>query len=310
MSRALTLTLAFILTTALAAPAAATPAQNHRPPGETAAYWTAERMKNAKPRERARPGGGGGGGKATDWSRYSVATTDPAYKMNGKLFMTFGTTDYVCSGTAVNAASDVNLVWTAGHCVSDGPSAAEQATNVLFVPAYRNGSGIGVWESIGHDAAPGWKAQGADRFTYDVGAVKVRRQDTSSLTTFTAALGGTRAIDFGTDPTTAPIVAYGYPAAGKFNGATQTACSSPFRRWDFEEFVEPMQISCDMTGGSSGGGWVRDLNGITTPGDGGGPVISVNSYGRFGEKTTMYGPYMADGGEAEQLYDRFSRASD
>ncbi len=29
-------------------------------------------MKNAKPRERAKPGGGGGGTTAADWSRYTV----------------------------------------------------------------------------------------------------------------------------------------------------------------------------------------------------------------------------------------------
>ena len=46
-------------------------------------------MKNAKPRERVKPGGGGGGGGA-DWSRYAVALTGGAYtgsdRQNGKLF--------------------------------------------------------------------------------------------------------------------------------------------------------------------------------------------------------------------------------
>ena len=62
-----------------------------------------------------------------------------------------------------------------------------------------------------------------------------------------------------------------------------------------------MQISCDMTGGSSGGGWFLDSN-ANSVADAGEPLISVNSYGYSNEKTTMYGPYMPAGGQAEALY--------
>ena len=98
------------------------------------------------------------------------------------------------------------------------------------------------------------------------------------------------------------LTSYGYPAASPFNGTQQYACASPFRRWDTITLLDPMQISCDMTGGSSGGGWFLDAN-ANSVGDAGEPLVSVNSYGYSFEKTTMYGPYMALGGQAQALYD-------
>jgi len=66
--------------------------------------------------------------------------------------------------------------------------------------------------------------------------------------------------------------------------------------------TDPMQISCDMTGGSSGGGWLLDSN-ANSVGDAGEPLVSVNSYRSGTEKATMYGPYMPASGQARALYD-------
>ena len=263
-------------------------------------------MKNAKPRERAKPGGGGGGGgggETSDWSRFTVPLDTSgrygiAERMNGKVFFTLGGSNYVCSGTAVAASAGVNLVWTAGHCVTDGPN--EFATNFMFVPGYYKGQEpFGRWAFTLLDSTPGWEAQGSDRFRYDVGAARVVHTTDSSLT-FAGVIGGTRPITFGLNPEGQRIVSYRYPAAGKFNGSQQYACASPFRRWDTAP-GDPMQISCDMTGGSSGGGWFHDANGNRFA-DTGEPLISVNSYGYYFEKTTMYGPYMGDRGQAQELY--------
>lgn len=261
-------------------------------------------MKNAKPRERAKPGGGGGGGGQTsDWSRFTVplagSTYGPTDRMNGKLFFSIDGAGYVCSGTAVNATVGVNLVWTAGHCVTDGPG--RDATNVMFVPGYYKGQEpFGRWTYTELDSTPGWERQGADRFRYDVGAVRVQRAGATGAT-FAGTIG-TRPITFGLNPSGQRIVSYGYPAAGRFNGSQQFACASPFRRWDTTALRDPMQISCDMTGGSSGGGWFHDAN-ANSLADAGEPLMSVNSYGYQFEKNTMYGPYMAAGGEAWALYD-------
>lgn len=302
MSNAARLLLAILLVGALATPAAAAPKKNPKSPQETSAYWTSERMKNAKPRDRARPGGGGGGG-ATDWSRYAVPLAGGAYtaedRKNGKVFFTLAGANYVCSGTAVDASAGVNLVWTAGHCVTDGPG--QDATNFMFVPGYYKGQEPnGRWAFTVLDSTPGWEAQGASRFRYDVGAARVVNTVSSSAT-FVASTIGTRPIWFGQDPMGKRLVSYGYPAAGKFNGSQQYACASPFRRWDGTALLDPMQISCDMTGGSSGGGWILDSN-ANSVGDAGEPLVSVNSYGYSFEKTTMYGPYMASSGQAQTLY--------
>jgi hypothetical protein len=42
-----------------------------------------------------------------------------------------------------------------------------------------------------------------------------------------------------------------------------------------------MGIGCDMTGGSSGGGWIV-----------GGTLYSENSYGYDNQPNVMYGPYL------------------
>ncbi len=62
----------------------------------------------------------------------------------GKLFFSnsAGST-FVCSASVVNSENK-DLVWTAGHCVSDGRGTFYR--NWQFVPAYRSGSAsFGVW---------------------------------------------------------------------------------------------------------------------------------------------------------------------
>jgi V8-like Glu-specific endopeptidase len=297
------LLLAILSAGVLATPAAATPVKNTKSAKETSAYWTSERMKYAKPRERAKPGGGGGGTTPADWSRFTVPLVGGAYaaenRKNGKVFMTIDRVNYVCSGTAVTSTTaGVNLVWTAGHCTTDGPG--HTATNFMFVPGYYNGQEPnGRWAFTTIDSTPGWEAQGTDRFRYDVGAARVVNT-TNASATFAGTIG-TRPIAFGQNPTGKRLVSYGYPAARPFNGTQQYACASPFRRWDTATLLDPMQISCDMTGGSSGGGWFLDTN-ANSVADAGEPLVSVNSYGYSNEKNTMYGPYMAAGGQAQALY--------
>jgi V8-like Glu-specific endopeptidase len=301
MHKTTSLLLSAVLVGVVAAPAAAAPRKNPKSPEQTSAYWTHERMKNAKPRERAKPGGGGGGG-AADWSGFTVPLSGGAYagenRKNGKVFMTIDGANYVCSGTAVTATTGINLVWTAGHCTTDGPG--HDATNFMFVPGYYKGAEPdGRWTFTAIDSTPGWEAQGSDRFRYDVGAARVTKVGAPTAT-FASTIG-TRPIAFGQNPTGQRLVSIGYPAAGRFNGSQQFGCTSPFRRWDTTALLDPMQISCDMTGGSSGGGWFLDAN-ANRVADAGEPLVSVNSYGYQFEKNTMYGPYMAAGGQAQALY--------
>jgi hypothetical protein len=48
-----------------------------------------------------------------------------------------------------------------------------------------------------------------------------------------------------------------------------------------------MGIGCDMTGGSSGGGWIV-----------GNDLYSENSYGYGNQPNVMYGPYLDDTAQA------------
>ncbi len=64
--------------------------------------------------------------------------------------------------------------------------------------------------------------------------------------------------------------AIGYPAAAPFDGEREYACSSGFQGSDASfEPPRPISISCDMTAGASGGGWL----------DSRGRLVSVTSYG-------------------------------
>lgn len=306
MPRAIPVLLAVVVSAAVATPATAAPKHTSKSPQDVSAYWTPERMKNAKPRERAKPGGTGGGSTG-DSSRYAVPLAGGAYafedRQNGKVFMTFGSSNYVCSGTAVTASTGVNLVWTAGHCVTDGAQASQFARNFMFVPGYYRGAEPnGRWSATLLDSTPGWEAQNGDHFRYDSGAARVVNTTIASAK-FEGSIG-TRSITFGAPVSTATrLVAIGYPAAGRFDGSQQYACASPFRRWDGAASLAPMQISCDMTGGSSGGGWFLDADGDSTA-DPLESLVSNTSYGYQSLKNALFGPYLSGGGQAEDLYNR------
>jgi len=95
--------------------------------------------------------------------------------------------------------------------------------------------------------------------------------------------------------------AYGYPQASPFNGFNQYVCPSKRLANDTpgsRPGPQTMRISCNMTGGSSGGGWlIAESGGL-------GFVNSVNSYkyvsGPKANANHMYGPYF--GNEALDLF--------
>jgi hypothetical protein len=80
------------------------------------------------------------------------------------------------------------------------------------------------------------------------------------------------------------IFAFGYPAAQKYKGKDLTYCAGPL---GFDPYMSnaTYRLTCNMTGGSSGGGWLVDFQ---TDGNSG-TLASVNSYGYSGI-TAMHGP--------------------
>ena len=249
-------------------------------------YWTAERMSNAIPVERARGGGSGKAKPTAAFSSYEYPgsyTTYPA-STHGKVFFTLNGGNYVCSGTAVNSTNR-SVVWTAGHCVNEGPGA--YATNWAFVPAYRDGSRpFGTWTARALVTSSAWASQGD--ISYDVaGAV----MNTSGGSALTDVVGG-RGIAFNYNRNQF-FTSFGYPAAPPFSGGRLWVCESQLQTSDPTTSPQTMGIGCDMTGGSSGGGWVV-----------GSSVYSVNSYGYSNQPNVMYGPYQ--GSVAQSVYNTAS----
>jgi hypothetical protein len=62
-------------------------------------------------------------------------------------------------------------------------------------------------------------------------------------------------------PTNQTYSAYGYPAAGQFDGQTRQTCeNSPSTTWKLTGGTV-VSIPCNMTGGSSGGPWFIQIAG-------------------------------------------------
>jgi V8-like Glu-specific endopeptidase len=242
-------------------------------------------MRNAIPADRgiplARGGRSGGGGGGGDTSSKSVEVQSPYPSAHGKVFFTDGSFNYVCSGTALVSANE-SLVWTAGHCVNEGPGGYYD--NFSFVPAYRDGKApLGEFAATRLFTTSGWATSG--EFGVDVGAALVATngggQTLSDAVqevpiTFDAERSGSYSI-------------YGYPAAKKFSGQRLRVCETSWLLNDTNATPPTVGAACDMTGGSSGGAWMR-----------GGALVSVTSYSYRSLKNVLFGPYLTN--EAQSLY--------
>jgi hypothetical protein len=285
-----------LLLAVLACALVATPAQAARVETKAVAqdkaaverYWTAARMRTAIPADKVVSATGKVLERVRAPALFPAQQIPPPYtsqptSTNGKVFFSDGGSNFVCSGTAVLSGNS-STVWTAGHCVHDGASGFH--TNWAFVPAYADGSRpYGTWTARTLLTTSGWA--GGD-FSFDVGAAVVNTQGGSALT---SVVGGRNiAFNYNRNQTYA---AHGYPAAPPFNGQRLWVCTSPLRYNDNSANPPTMGIDCDMTGGSSGGGWIV-----------GSAVHSVNSYGYAILPNVMFGPYQ--GSVAQSLYNQAS----
>ncbi|MGH2799716.1 MAG: FlgD immunoglobulin-like domain containing protein [Thermoleophilaceae bacterium] len=241
------------------------------------------------------------GASAADYPYVRTEVTDTVSYPNrthGKLFMldAGGFPFAVCSGTSVTS-DEMNLVWTAGHCVHEGGAGGDFFPGFAFIPGYRNGAEpYGVWFAERVVTTPEWAAN-AD-FDYDVAAMVMEPNGGTEL----GDVVGTRGIRFNQDPDQF-YNAYGYPAAPPFDGEKMYRCDADLGLTLGSGSLAPMGIGCDMTGGSSGGGWIVGLE----------FVQSVNSFKIVGDpefEEVMFGPQMradalevyteATGGEPEE----------
>jgi V8-like Glu-specific endopeptidase len=282
MKRAGILLLELVLLGALVAPAqAAQPAKAKavdQSRADVVKYWTADRMREAIPLDVVQgPDRAKKPRLAFPFTRYEPTTYNPAH---GKVFFSDGSANYVCSGTALTSGNE-SVVWTAGHCVNEGPGGFY--TNWAFVPAYKDGAApYGTWTARTLLTTAAWGQQGD--FGYDLGAAVMNISGGATLTDTV----GSRGAAFN-QPAEQPYLSHGYPAAPPFSGGRMFICESDLGTRDASANPPTMGIGCDMTGGSSGGGWVVGNN-----------VLSVNSYGYRTQPNMMYGPYQ--GSVAQQLY--------
>jgi hypothetical protein len=279
--RRLTLAPALLATLVLAGPAHAQVMESGPSSDASRAsvedYWTSDRMQSAQPAARIIHADGTQSKSEAaplPWTSQEVTTayTNAPTRTHGKVFFTLAGVDYVCSGTAL-LSGNKSVVWTAGHCVNEGPG--DFATNWEFVPAYKDGTApLGVYVAENLFTSSAWGNSGD--FSYDFGAAVVAPAGGTALTD---RVGG-RGISFSYNRSQ-NYVSYGYPAAPPFTGERLWTCSSPLQVSDNGASPATMGIGCDMTGGSSGGGWIV-----------GGNLYSENSYGYDNQPNVMYGPYL------------------
>jgi V8-like Glu-specific endopeptidase len=215
---------------------------------------------------------------------YATPINNPTvypYRTQGKVFFKQGGGNYVCSATVVNTPNK-RVVFTAGHCVYD-PGSQTVSTNFSFVPGYRNGTRpYGTFVATKLFAPTGWIQ--AEDFSYDMAAAVLGGAKQVATTV------GSRGIKFNL-ARQQNFVSFGYPAAAPFNGETLYSCPSPYKGQDPTTSNPRTQwITCNMTGGSSGGGWIVQSKYLN----------SVNSYGYTSQPNRMYGPYF--GTAAVNLY--------
>lgn len=280
-------------------------------------HWTPERMRNARPIrmpkaprrrpvlgsaepsrgepgrvEGTRPGPSGSTADLAPASEvyeypfpYTRHALDKAlerrypYRTIGKLFgRTAAGARFVCSAASV-ASPGRHIIWTAGHCVSDGQGNWHR--QLVFVPALRGRKRPYGRFPVKKLFAPTAWHDGGD-LRHDYAAARVGKGTKGKkLRKAVGTLGflWNQARDLHWN-------VFGYPAAKPFNGKRIQVCQASRATDDLTMTVpEPMGIGCDQTGGSSGGPWVYRL--------GRGNYIGSNSSYRYDpQPEALFGPYL------------------
>ncbi|WP_258062255.1 serine protease [Arthrobacter sp. B0490] len=251
------------------------------------AYWTADRMKDAKPANTINSGWAAAGRSIlpkAGQQAVAKAPKAPAVQPRaiaqspvpriGKVFFTQAGQNYVCSANSVQSGNQ-STVATAGHCTYD--VATGWVTNFVFVPAYNNGAApYGKWTARSLHAATEWVSRGDINYDGAFAVVNTLNGRTLAATVGASSIGFNMARNLS-------YTAYGYPAAAPFNGERLFSCSGASST-DRLGGTQSQGIPCDMTGGSSGGPWFVGSGASGTQN-------SVNSFGYNTQANVMYGPY-------------------
>ncbi|MGW1539938.1 trypsin-like serine peptidase [Streptomyces sp. NPDC002309] len=237
----------------------------------------------------------------------------------GKVFFDSPEGTMVCSGTVikdVNHPGKSNLVWTAGHCVHAGQNGGWYR-NIMFAPAYNDlgkseaelgdatsgeiapyGNWWADWAATSNGWLQGGSATGGAGAAYDYAVLHVQPEQGSK--SLEETVGAALDVDFSA-PSAAEageMGAWGYPAGPPYNGLRMFKCIDRPGRLSLSPALPTMhRIGCTMTGGSSGGGWFRVVDGETR-------LVSNTSIGPA-DNTWLAGPQL--GQDAQALYENMSR---
>jgi hypothetical protein len=282
--------------------------------GFTAGNWTwrVRATDNAKNTGDSGPypftvntgGGGGGGGDGTiaegEWTAPESAVTKASgrllYEMPANRKQTRWVA-YLCSGTvATDGADDRSIVLTAAHCVYDDVNKAF-ARNVIFIPNQAGTTGTGTDRDCANDPIGCWApkfgvvdsrwASGTwpDNRKWDYGyyVVPTSGHHTPGTTEASPSLelaAGTLRESFA-NPNTESLLTHAFGYSGSKDPSFRycaenlgTLSNEPDNWW---------LGSCGLTGGSSGGAWLKPFSG------GSGTIVSVNSWG-YTNSAGMAGP--------------------
>ncbi|MFJ8201494.1 trypsin-like serine peptidase [Streptomyces sp. NPDC096152] len=286
--------------------------------------WKPERMKSAQEANKTVTQDAAAEGVSDPEPRPVQAQAEKTpYHENaapvGKVFFDSPEGSMVCSGTVVkdvNHPGRSNLVWTAGHCVHAGRGGGWYR-NIAFVPAYNDlgrpaselssadstevapyGAWWADWASTSDQWIQGGSETGGAGAAYDYAVLHVKPE--SGAKSLEETVGAALDVDFSAPSAAeaAKMGAWGYPAAPPYNGLKMFRCVDRPGRLSLSPALPTMyRIGCTMTGGSSGGGWFRVVDGRTE-------LVSNTSIGPS-DHTWLAGPQLGRGAEA--LYQNMSR---
>ena len=299
-SVALVVLLALVALPAVVGPAsAASPNSKH---DRILAYWTKERIQSARPRDFVRQPGGkfepakrpapGGPGSGNTTGSLWPDGKGTLYRVVGRVLFTMDGGNWICSGVAAtDARGDISVVVTAAHCAYDQVNKAF-ATNWMFFPEFDttpsytcDASVYGCWTAdrlvvhSGFANQPGFTSTAT---LYDW-AFAVTAAGGKALGQLDAL--GSFPIAFTSYGSGTAVTATGYPAGGKYSPGNELVYCSGGLAFDAWNLNRTYRLSCDMTGGSSGGPW---LTSFATSGNTG-TLSSLNSY-TYNGGASMYGP--------------------
>lgn len=210
-------------------------------------------------------------GRVCPYTKYPYSTV-------GKLFFKQNGRSYVGSAASIGSYA----IFTAGHCVHTGNGKANGwSTNVVFVPAYKNGAApYGQWNASYLTTRSRWYNNGIPNgLTEDMGGAILHKLGGRKISQRVGWLG--TAWNWSRYQ---HWHAAGYPAASPYNGKLMWDTQASYAYNGTVSGIKPVGIGCDMTGGCSGGPWIWRFGS-------GNNLNGVNSYRRRSKPKELFSPY-------------------